>query len=210
MKAVLAILADVANGLFAVLVASHVTEIDLVWWHFLVGIAFAMCPDVDALPELFKRGMVAASSKHNHDHRETLHFPILFVIAGVVLMQINPVYGTVFLVATMLHFVNDLYGTGWGVSYFWPITRRRYKLFSRRANLLKSILIEKDLWSGLSYEDKRLHLVVSWSYEELSKYIKKYGIEDWIERYYLQLNWISGIEYTVFAIAVILAIATVF
>jgi hypothetical protein len=201
MKSSLAILADVANGVFAVFITAHLTSTDILWWHLFVGIALAMCPDLDAIPELLKRGKVAASNQYTHDHREALHFPVLFIVIGVVILQFNVYWGAMFLTATMLHFVNDLYGTGWGIPLFWPITNSRFKLLGRRANLLKSVLVDKGLWESLPHEERRLRLMVIWSHDELSEYIKKYGIDDWIERYYLRLNWISGIEYFLFILA---------
>ena len=206
MKSTLAILVDVANGLFAVLLASHIANVDLVWGHVAVAIALAMSPDLDALPELLKRGKVAASNQYAHDHREALHFPVLFLVTGIILLQFDVFWGTMFLVATMLHFVNDLYGTGWGIPLLWPLTNRRFKVLGRRANLLKQILQEKGLWDTLPQDERRLRLVVTWSYDELSEYIQKYGIDDWIDRYYLRINWISGIEYTLFVLAVALTI----
>jgi len=153
-----------------------------------------------------KRGKVAASNQYAHDHREALHFPVLFLVTGIILLQFDVFWGTMFLVATMLHFVNDLYGTGWGIPLLWPLTNRRFKLLGRRANLLKQILQEKGLWDTLPQDERRLRLVVTWSYDELSEYIQKYGIDDWIDRYYLRINWISGIEYTLFVLAVALTI----
>jgi hypothetical protein len=202
MNKALALLADVANGIFATLIASHMTSIDPSW-HFFVGIAFAMLPDLDALP-LLKNGVNAATSEHPNDHREGLHFPLPFMICGVILISLAPFWGWLFLIATMLHFCNDLYGTGWGVPIFWPFSDRRYKLFGRRANLLKRILIDNGLWSKVTEDEKRLRLIVSWSEEELHTFISTYGIEDWVEKYYLRRNWISGIEYTLFLLAVLL------
>ncbi len=207
MKSILAILADVANGIFATLIAGAITGVNPTW-HFFIGIALAMCPDLDAIPELIKRGKVASSAENVRDHREALHFPILFIIVGVIVIYFAPFWGWLFLIATMLHFLNDLYGTGWGIPLLWPFTNRRFKLLGRRANLLKSILKEKGFWEAETNEEKKLRLLVSWSHAELGPYIKKYGIEDWIERYYLKLNWISGVEYCLFALAVALLVHT--
>ncbi|HMO77879.1 MAG TPA: metal-dependent hydrolase [Candidatus Paceibacterota bacterium] len=203
MKNILAILADVANGIFATIAAGLIVGVDPSW-HFIVGIALAMSPDLDALPELFRRGKVASSVKHVYDHREGLHFPIIFILVGIILINFYPFWGWLFLIATMLHFINDLYGTGWGIPLLWPLTRRRYKLLGRRANLLKKILKEKGFYETESHDETKLRLLVSWSQAELSSYIKKYGIEDWVERYYLKLNWISGIEYSIFLGAIVL------
>ena len=208
MNKVLALLADFANGIFATILAGIITGVDPTW-HFLLGIVLAMSPDLDALPELLKRGSVAASLANPKDHREALHLPIVFIIIGVVLIIVFPFWGWLFLLATMLHFINDLYGTGWGIPIFWPVSNRRFKFFSRRANLQKSILIEKGLWSGLSEEERKLRFLVSWSATELSEYIIRYGIEDWVEKYYLRLNLISLTGYTLFILAVILLIGKI-
>lgn len=201
MKNLLALLADIANGLFAALAAGWVTDVELVWWHFLIGILLAMCPDLDAVPELLRRGRVSAGAEYDHDHRDGLHYPIVFVLFGVMASYFLPFWGSMFLVAITLHFVNDLYGTGWGIKLLWPLSNRNYKLLGRRANLLKQLLQEKGIWDGLPEAERRLRLMVSWSPQEMPRYIQKYGLDHWIESYYLNLNWISVIEYLLFLIA---------
>ncbi len=62
MKSILALLADWANGIFAVLLAATILGLDPLWWHFIVGIVLAMSPDIDAIPELLARGKVASSA----------------------------------------------------------------------------------------------------------------------------------------------------
>ena len=204
MKEILALLADWANGIFAVVLAAYITQTDIVWWHFLLGLAFAMCPDLDAVPELLKRKKTAASAEHPVDHREGLHFPIFFLLAGIGFVYIQPFFGWMFLIATMLHFINDVYGTGWGVPLFGPLSHRRYKVLGRRVNRMKSLLIQDGDWDTLSHDERRLRIIVSWTKEELTPYITRWGMEDWIERCYLRINWISGIEYALFIIAIVL------
>ncbi|MEX0917727.1 MAG: metal-dependent hydrolase [Candidatus Paceibacterota bacterium] len=208
MKALLALLADIANGLFAVVFAGLLTGTEVVWWHFLVGIPLAMCPDLDALPELLRRGKVGASGEHAHDHREALHYPVLFVLAGVAFAYFVPYWGWMFLAATILHFVNDFYGTGWGIPVLWPLTNRRYKLLGRRVNRLRTILEANGDWDSIPEEERTLRLVVSWSHDELRDYIRKWGLDEWIGPYYLRLNWISGIEYVLFLLSLIAAYIT--
>jgi hypothetical protein len=198
---ILSLLADFANGFFATLIAGHIANVD-VTWHVLIGIAFAMLPDLDAIKELVSRGKVAASPEHPHDHREALHVPVVFIVVGIIFMQVSLFWGTMFLTGTMLHFINDMYGTGWGIPALWPLTRRRYKFFGRRANLLKHLLIERGDWDSLSNEERRLRFVVSWAPHELQMYIHKYGIEDWVEKIYLRGTSIAVIEFSLFIIAV--------
>ncbi|MCA9366233.1 metal-dependent hydrolase [Candidatus Kaiserbacteria bacterium] len=208
MKNILVLLADWANGIFAVLLASWCTGAEVVWWYFLVGILLAMCPDLDAIPELWRRGKLAASSEHPTDHRDGLHYPIVFIVAGTLLAWWLGFWGFVFLFATLLHFINDLYGTGWGIKLLWPFTSHNYKFLGRRVNRLKFLLVSDGDWAHINTSERRLRLLVSWSKDELPSYIDRWGDEDWIERWYLRLNWISCIEYGLFGIALILAVVT--
>ena len=71
-------------------------------------------------------------------------------------------------------------------------------------NLIKTLLAPE--WESLPESERRLRLVVSWSKEELPLYIKTWGIDEWIDKYYLRPNWIAVIEYGLFTVAVILMI----
>lgn len=204
MKQALSLLADIANGIFAVLLAGYFSGTEILWWYFLIGIPLAMCPDLDALPELLKRGRVGSSAEHTYDHRDGLHFPILFLVTGLLLTYLFPFFGLLFLFATALHFINDLYGTGWGIQLLWPLSKTRYKVFSRRVNWAKRQLVETGVWDNLPSDERKLRLVVAWKEVELPDYIRKWGVDDWIDLVYCHLNWISVIEYSLFILAIIL------
>ena len=206
MKQVLPILADIANGIFAVALASWLTNTEVLWWYFLIGIPLAMLPDLDALPELYRRGKVASSAEHPEDHRDGLHFPIVFILVGLMIYYFTPFWGTLFLLATLLHFVNDVYGTGWGVALLWPLTNTKFKFMSRRVNRLKSFLREDGDWVSISNNERRWRPVVAWREEELPSYIKRWGVENWIDRCYCRLTWISGVEYALFAVSLMILI----
>lgn len=191
MKNILALLADFANGIFAVVLVGYFTDTEILWWHFLVGIPLAMLPDLDALPELLQSGKVSASALKPHDHREILHYPIVFVLLGLILGSIFDFWGWIFLTAVTLHFVNDLYGTGWGIALFWPFTKDRFKVFVDKNNNFS--------WhSGI----RRI------PHENLQTEIIKYGKEDWVDDVYLTINSISVVEYGLFTFAMILLVLT--
>lgn len=201
----LSLLADWANGIFAVLLASLITGVEVQWWHLLVGIGLSHLPDIDALPELLRRGRVAASAAHPHDHRTFLHYPIVAVVVALIAISVAGYWGWVLALAMMLHLVNDLYGTGWGVALFWPWSGRTYKIFGRRVNRLKYVLQSEQDWQRIPVAERRLRWVVSWSSAELPRYITRWGVEEWIPVWYYRLNWVSGIEYTLFITACIAA-----
>lgn len=201
---ILSLLADWANGIFAVLIVSWLFGVDPVWWYFVVGILLSHSPDLDAVPELFRRGRVSASAEHPHDHRDALHYPVVLIVLAGTVAYVFPYWGTIFLIAVSLHLVNDLYGTGWGIKLCWPVSNRNYKLLGRRANRLRYILENDGDWEKLAKDERRLRFLVSWSQVELPEYINRWGIDDWIPKYYVHLNSISLIEYTLFIISVVM------
>lgn len=169
----------------------------------MIGLLLAMSPDLDALPELIRRGRVGSSADNPHDHREGLHYPILFLIVGAAILYFDTFWGTLFLLATSLHFVNDVYGTGWGIALLWPFSNKRYKFFGRRVNRSKAMLIHDGDWDVLNPEERKLRFVVTWAKEELPYYTKRWGVENWIEGSYYHLTWISAVEYLLLAMALI-------
>lgn len=203
---VVALLADWANGIFAVLLASWWLGIDPLWWYFLVGMSLSHTPDLDAIPELLQRGKVAASADHPTDHREGLHYPVIIILLALCAAYLGGYWGLVFGIVLVLHITNDFYGTGWGIKLLWPFSRRNYKLFARRVNQLDYLLEAEGV--QIDPAERRLQLIVSWSEEELPKYMTRWGIDDWIPKYYGTLNWISVTEYGLFVLAVSLMLYT--
>lgn len=189
----LALAADLANGIFAVLLVGWWYGVDPVWWHFLVGMVFAMFPDIDAIPELLRRGRVGAHKGYEHDHRTFLHYPIISVPIGLVVWWLFGYWGLLWLIALVLHLINDLYGTGWGIPLLYPITNRRYKI-----NIpLRSPNHEP--YTGP---------IGSWTPRELEVAIVTEGNPNWVIDTYATVNWISLTEYTLFLLALILMIVS--
>jgi hypothetical protein len=208
MKNVLPLLADWANGIFAVLLAAYLLGIDPLWWHFLIGIIFAMSPDIDAIPELLIRGKVAASAAYTKDHRTFLHYPALAIPLGLLAWYVAGYWGLVWFIALVLHLINDLYGTGWGLPLLYPVSARHYKFFARRVNRVPALLRETGEWDKLDESERRVGVVTSWSKLELPHYIARYGVDDWIRYWYLMFNPTMLIEYALFATAMLLLFLT--
>lgn len=204
MKSILALLADFANGIFVIIIVSAVFGVEPLWWHFVVGIVLAMSPDIDAVPELLARGRVSASVEHLRDHRTFLHYPIISLPLGLLATYLFGFWGLVWLVAIVLHLVNDLYGTGWGLPLLYPFSSRHYKFFARRANSLPILLQTNGDFDLLPRSETKINLVTSWKSEELPRYIARYGVDDWIKYWYLSPNPTSIIEYGLFSLALVL------
>lgn len=173
MKKILPLLADVGHGILSVLIVGLLLNVSLSW-HFVVGILFALLPDVDALPRLFRTGSVVPTDNDPADHRDYLHFPVIYLVLGFFLCVFSLYWGLVFLLATTLHFLNDTWGTGGGIMWLWPLTRKKYKW--------RKI----DTWKLDTYE-----------------YVSKNDRDTWIDASYLQITSIALVEYTTFLIAVV-------
>jgi membrane-bound metal-dependent hydrolase YbcI (DUF457 family) len=136
----------------------------------LLGILFAYIPDVDWVLDahFWKTGRVAAYAQNPYDHREGLHKPLLWALAisgaGIIFGGIGPFIA---FTAVMAHFLHDTVGTGWGMPWLWPLTKRRIKFCSTKQNELKLT-----------------PFLMSWSHEELSQYITNYGRANWKDYYY--------------------------
>ena len=200
-------MADWANGLIALFVTHYFYDFTFAWWQVPAALLMAMSPDIDAIPELYKRGKVSASADYETDHREGLHYPLIIVPVLFILAYVFGAWFFMFAVAVFLHFINDLYGTGWGLKLFWPFSKNNFKILGRKVNWSKADLHASNQWNTVSDDDKRLRFLVSWSPIELPKYIRRWGIDDWIPGVYLKINWISAIEYSIFFAACVLLIS---
>lgn len=180
MKYVLPVLADIANGIFATFIVGEITETPLTW-HFMVGVVLAMLPDIDAVPRLFRTGYIVATKDNPRDHRDYVHYPIVFFLVGLIMAVVSMFWGLLFLLTTMLHFINDTWGTGWGIKWLWPFTDKKYKFSWFDANRQ----IKTDLTSTT---------------------ILPVASNEWIDRVYLTINPISIAEYALFAVSVMLLV----
>ena len=210
MKSILALLADFANGIFAVLITCAVYDTSPLWWYFLIGLPLAMLPDIDAIPEIIRRGKVSSDAHYTRDHRTFLHYPIVSLLIFTPVYFFGGFWGLLIVIAVFLHLLNDLYGTGWGLQLFWPLSTRHYKFFGRRANRLRSMLASDGDLTKLPPQETKLRLLVSWSNEELNNYITRFGVDNWIIYWYLKPNWVAVVEYSLFLIAATLLLVNLF
>jgi hypothetical protein len=140
---------------------------------------------VDVFVELAKRGRVGG--KVQGPHRELTHFPLSFIpVLAIVYYYFDPVWFWLFSFGIFFHFLHDSIGMGWGIKWFWPFSRRSYKLFSEKDGRLFS-----------------KNFVASWSPEELKPAIEKYGDDDWFRNFYIKLHPIAILELLVFIVSIV-------
>lgn len=184
----LAWFADIGHGILLTFIIAYFFSIEPQLIHFIFGIIFSILPDIDGVKELIIFKKVAASEENPRDHRDGLHYPIIWVVVGILVIFFEPFWGTLALSAVLIHFVNDSWGAGWGVQWLWPLNKNSYKFFSRK---------DVDSYVGLE------NFVIYWTPEEKPEYIKRLGNPNWLDEYYLQFNrpQIIFIEYGAFIFA---------
>jgi len=186
MYKLLPLLGDLGLGIISVVCVSFVygKEVD----GAFVLLALAFLPDLDALPELWRHGQVAASKDHPADHRELLHKPILWLgVAGFCWWYFG-YYGAVSFVVLLLHFVHDSVLTGWGVPWLWPFSKVRIKFFVDEKN---EVSLAPKNW------------IRTWNKLELQHAIVIYGNKNWIEDLYLRPTVVSAVEYGIFLLSLV-------
>lgn len=186
-------LADFGHGIILSILIAYIFNVEYSVVHLFFGVLFSILPDIDGINEFFKYKSISASKERSKDHRDGCHYPIIWILVGIIVIIFNQFWGILFLSSVLVHFLNDSWGTGWGVQWLWPINNRSYKFFSHK---------NKD-GSGLVFKN----LVVSWTPDEKKDLIIKLGNPNWIKDTYLTFNKISVIEIGTFIIGIILLIA---
>lgn len=132
--------------------------------HVLVGIAFALLPDLDFIYHYLRTSQVGAYKGHVEDHRDGLHYPLLYIPAGsmLILFFTQDTWALLFCLCSLSHFLHDSMGIGWGIKWLFPFTSKNYKFFCEKDGTLST------------------RLVVSWTRSELKEIISIKGDKNWI------------------------------
>jgi hypothetical protein len=148
------------------------------------GVLFALSPDVDAVLNIFRpHGM-----QHTHRHRDILHYPLIFIPLGtLVIFFISPIHSLLFALCSLMHFLHDSIGIGWGVQWLFPFKRDHY-----------SFLYQYD-WARNGLPLKLIH---TWKHEEVDLLDEKYGDKNWFANIYLKFHPYGIVEYVVFALGI--------
>ena len=181
-------LADFGHGILSVLTVSLIFNIDPTPLIFVVGIIAAFSPDVDGVFEILKYKKIVADENHPKDHRDGAHYPLIWILFLAIVIYLNQYLGLIILVSVLMHFINDSWGTGWGVMWLWPFSSKSFKLFT-----------DKNEDASTSHQN----VVVSWTPEEKLEGIKKLGNPNWLHDCYGKVTTISVVEYGTFIFALL-------
>lgn len=157
-------LIDTVAGIILSLGVAHIFEVPLSPWWLILGVAFALLPDIDFLIELVQRGTVGG--KKLGAHRVLTHIPLLFLMPGILLyLFASPPLALLFLSCILWHFVHDIHAMGYGYRLLYPFFDKFYKFFSDKEG---------------HYRYDFSHFVTSWTREEVEALHEKHGNDEWI------------------------------
>jgi len=122
------------------------------------GMIASISPDVDFLVYWIRKKKI---DQFAHEHRDLLHYPLWFpTIGGLLFWYIfGWVFGIVWFLVTMGHFIHDTGEGGYGIRWLYP--------FNKKYFLLKSITKEEQRKLAEEYGNP------DWFKQSIPKFMKK-------------------------------------
>jgi len=182
---------DIGVGILLSIGLGKLLGVQLTALWIAMGALFSLVPDLDFLFHLRKGGSI----KNAHEHRNYWHYPLLFIPIGTfVTALLDWRYAVLFLMATLLHFIHDSIGIGWGVQWLFPFSSNHFAFFYHYEPSDKKL------------PRKNLYL---WRHDEIETLSKEHGDEHWVRNTYFKLHPYGLIEYAVFVISVVLLVVLI-
>ncbi len=182
-------LLDIGLGILIPITLSKIFGFELSNSFIYFGILFSLLPDIDFI--IHKLFLPKTSSEKDHLHREILHFPILYIFIGGILVYIfNQNLLLLFIICSLFHFIHDSIGIGWGIQWFYPFNKTYYQFFYTANKNMN--------WS----------LIYKYKPEELDSLVEKYGDKDWFKKIYLSFHPYSFFELIIFIISLVILYLT--
>lgn len=159
----------------------------------LIGVTACMLPDLDAILNTIKVGYVKSLTAS--DHREGLHYPLLYLPAIALICFINPYVGLIFVIGGLAHFLHDSIGIGWGVMWFYPISDKSY-----------CFLYRVPLKAETNLPKQKIYV---WNKTEKRKVISAYADPHFMRHVYLKPTLYAFIEYVVLVVGMATVVAII-
>ncbi len=190
-------LLDIALGIFTALGLATATGVKASLLLVVIGVVFALLPDIDFILYCILHPK-KAFSRSSHEHRNTLHYPLLYIpIGSIVVWSIFELIGhsglfmsILFMIASLLHFIHDSIGIGFGVLWLYPFSKTHYA-FLYRCSL-------KD-----TGENKNWKWLYTWTFEEMKETSQQEENDHWFRDIYLSFHPYGMCELIVFLLSLV-------
>lgn len=168
---------DIAVGILFALGIGELYFEQTPYWFVILGVVFSLLPDIDGVLWLLRPKV---RSVWYTMHRKYTGYPLLYIIPAIfVFIIFGKEIGLLFSVCIFMHHLHDTFFIGWGVMWFWPFSKRKYKFFPDKDGSVTSTFM------------------ISWLPEEEGKIVRWSGghNDGWIKRYFLRPNIVAYTEY---------------
>lgn len=170
---------DIAAGIFISLFIAYLYGVTATPIMIVVGILSALLPDIDMILRFARRHSFAKNipERFEYDHRTLPHYPVFYIpIIFLVYVWFGSLWATLFGFGAAFHLVHDTVGIGWGVSWLWPFSTRRF-LFPEKGRR------------------NREGFFMAWTEKEESALAVRYHNPHWVRDFYFKPNAIAFIEW---------------
>ena len=111
-------------------------------------------------------------NKWAHRHRDNFSHSVFFpIMVLIVAFLFNSNLAIIMGAAMLTHPFLDLFGIGWGVKLFYPLSNKTYKLFYKR------------------------RILTIWDQKEADAEAEKFGDDNWVKNIYFKPNIIGSLEW---------------
>lgn len=168
---------DIAVGILLSLGIGEIYFEQTPYWFVILGIIFSLLSDIDGVLWLVQPKVRSAWYKI---HRSYTGYPLLYVVPSfLTFLFFGKEIGVLFTLCVFMHHLHDTFFIGWGVMWFWPFSKRKYKFFPDRNGSVTSMFM------------------ISWLPEEEEKIVAWSGGHNdrWVKRYFLRPNIVAYTEY---------------
>ena len=139
--------------------------------YLILGVIVGATPDITSLVFLFREHH--KSGKWAHLHRDnithTIFYPVITSLCMAGLSGINIAF--IVFVALVSHLFLDLFGIGWGIKLFYPVSDKQFKLFHQKGKWI-------------------------YTQEEIDAEVEKYGDPNWFRNLFLKPTVTAFIEWS--------------
>ena len=164
-------------GSLVFLLFGEIFHVDIGKTYLMLGAFCGIAPD----PLSYLLSRTVKFNKWAHTHRDNFSHSIFFpgIVLAIAILTGNGM-AIAAGIAMLTHPLLDLFGLGWGVKLFYPLSKKTYKMF----------------YGG--------QILTVWSQKEVDAEADKFGDDDWVRNIYFKLNIVGTSEWLSLAVLLLL------
>lgn len=178
---------DIGAGILSSIFISFLFKLPLNTSFLIGGVVFALLPDLDSIFNLNKR----SGAIYAHKHRDAIHYPLLYIPLGMTMISFfNSTWSVLFGLCSLIHFIHDSIGIGWGIQWLFPFSKNHYAFAY--------------LYQPKGKEKLPNKFIYNWKHTDVDALAEKYGDNEWFGNIYLKWHPYAVIELLVFIFSLII------